>query len=111
MTDQHNDFTRADNFTQPTGRCIIDEDSFKYRIDYICKTNPKVFWRCFHNTCPGRVFTEGFTHPIYYINQNHNHLTNIREARAEVKSKYKMVKKPEREYVKKQKNIIYHFKA
>ena len=34
---------RNDLNDQQTNRLLIGEDSFKYKIDYICKTNPKVY--------------------------------------------------------------------
>ena len=112
MASRNGESEQANVNVQRTSRLLIDENSNKYKIDYVCKTNPKIFWRCFVERCPGRVYTFGYRYPIYFINSNHNH---VRELRAErVKSKYREVnirtevKSPE---VIRKKNVIYHFKT
>ena len=106
------EFIEENKNVQRTSRLLIDENSNKYKIDYICKTNPKIFWRCFVEFCPARVYTFGYRYPIYFINSNHNHVKEQRPERAQ--SKYREVnirtdvKSPE---VIRKKNVIHHFKT
>jgi len=39
-----NDEYTKEKREQQTSRLLIDEENNKYKIDYICKTNPKVFY-------------------------------------------------------------------